>query len=155
MALLRTPGVEPGSQAWEACMMPLHYVRSRQRGRRGAVEWRLSCLVLAATFLFFSFCFLAEQSCCVTPSPWGRCNAHAGSRTRVTSMGGLYDAATLRALVVVAIQTAPAMLAFCTKHLHARHGPRGGRESNPRLAQCYQISSRSGICAPQSAFVCV
>ena len=25
-------------------------------------------------------------------------NAHAGSRTRVTSMGGLYDAATLRAL---------------------------------------------------------
>ena len=26
-------------------------------------------------------------------------NAHAGSRTRVTSMGGLYDAATLHALV--------------------------------------------------------
>ena len=26
-ALLRSPGVEPGSQAWEACMMPLHYVR--------------------------------------------------------------------------------------------------------------------------------
>ena len=26
-------------------------------------------------------------------------NAHAGSRTRVTSMGGLYDAATLRAPV--------------------------------------------------------
>ena len=25
--------------------------------------------------------------------------AHAGSRTRVTSMGGLYDAATLRALL--------------------------------------------------------
>ena len=24
---LRTPGVEPGSQAWEACMIPLHYVR--------------------------------------------------------------------------------------------------------------------------------
>ena len=24
---LRTPGVEPGSQAWEASMMPLHYVR--------------------------------------------------------------------------------------------------------------------------------
>ena len=21
------PGVEPGSQAWEACMMPLHYMR--------------------------------------------------------------------------------------------------------------------------------
>ena len=29
-------------------------------------------------------------------------NAHAGSRTRVTSMGGLYDAATLRALVAEA-----------------------------------------------------
>ena len=28
-----------------------------------------------------------------------RWHAHAGSRTRVTSMGGLYDAATLRALV--------------------------------------------------------
>ena len=26
-ASLRTPKVEPGSQAWEACMMPLHYVR--------------------------------------------------------------------------------------------------------------------------------
>ena len=24
---LRMPGVEPGSQAWEACMMPLHYMR--------------------------------------------------------------------------------------------------------------------------------
>ena len=24
---VRTPGVEPGSQAWGACMMPLHYVR--------------------------------------------------------------------------------------------------------------------------------
>ena len=24
---MRTLGVEPGSKAWEACMMPLHYVR--------------------------------------------------------------------------------------------------------------------------------
>ena len=24
---LRTPGIEPGAQAWEACMLPLHYVR--------------------------------------------------------------------------------------------------------------------------------
>ena len=23
---MHTPGIEPGSQAWEACMMPLHYV---------------------------------------------------------------------------------------------------------------------------------
>ena len=29
----------------------------------------------------------------------GENHAHAGSRTRVTSMGGLYDAATLHALV--------------------------------------------------------
>lgn len=28
---MRTPGVEPGSQAWEACMMPLHYVRQCDR----------------------------------------------------------------------------------------------------------------------------
>ena len=27
IAHMRTPGVEPRSQAWEACMMPLHYVR--------------------------------------------------------------------------------------------------------------------------------
>ena len=24
---MRMPGIEPGSQAWEACMMPLHYMR--------------------------------------------------------------------------------------------------------------------------------
>ena len=30
---MRMPGVEPGSQAWEACMMPLHYMRS------GAASW--------------------------------------------------------------------------------------------------------------------
>ena len=33
---------------------------------------------------------------CVCLMRWA-CNAHAGSRTRVTSMGDLYDAATLRA----------------------------------------------------------
>jgi hypothetical protein len=27
MEHMRMPGVEPGSQAWEACMMPLHYMR--------------------------------------------------------------------------------------------------------------------------------
>ena len=35
--------------------------------------------------------------------PNGKANAHAGSRTRVTSMGGLYDAATLHALWVEAL----------------------------------------------------
>ena len=24
---MRMPGVEPGSQAWEACLIPLHYMR--------------------------------------------------------------------------------------------------------------------------------
>ena len=28
---MRMPGVEPGSQAWEACMIPLHYMRSCHR----------------------------------------------------------------------------------------------------------------------------
>ena len=32
---LRMPGVEPGSQAWEACTMPLHYMRSSGRHDRG------------------------------------------------------------------------------------------------------------------------
>ena len=27
---MRMPGVEPGSQAWEACMIPLHYMRQYQ-----------------------------------------------------------------------------------------------------------------------------
>ena len=34
-ASLRTPGVEPGSQAWEACMMPLHYVHLYGLDMRG------------------------------------------------------------------------------------------------------------------------
>ena len=38
--LMRTPGVEPGSQAWEACMMPLHYVRS---WRQAAVQQLKNC----------------------------------------------------------------------------------------------------------------
>ena len=50
---LRMPGVEPGSQAWEACMMPLHYMRfwTKQakkhlqlfRLRRAAREKRQRC----------------------------------------------------------------------------------------------------------------
>mgnify|MGYP007062630612 CR=1 FL=1 len=39
-------------------------------------------------------------------SCWNTNNAHAGSRTRVTSMGGLYDAATLHALVIFQALTA-------------------------------------------------
>ena len=40
---MRTPGVEPGSQAWEACMIPLHYVRWQ-----GSL--RMSFLTLLDTF---------------------------------------------------------------------------------------------------------
>ena len=31
---MRTPGIEPGSQAWEACMIPLHYVRMRGEAKK-------------------------------------------------------------------------------------------------------------------------
>ena len=35
--------------------------------------------------------------------------AHAGSRTRVTSMGGLYDAATLHALLNLVMSAMPVL----------------------------------------------
>ena len=35
MGKVRMPGVEPGSQAWEACMMPLHYMRHCGAESRG------------------------------------------------------------------------------------------------------------------------
>ena len=35
---MRMPGVEPGSQTWEACMMPLHYMR-RWLFRANRVLW--------------------------------------------------------------------------------------------------------------------
>ena len=35
---MRTPGVEPGSQAWEACMMPLHYVRLCDASRKCHID---------------------------------------------------------------------------------------------------------------------
>ena len=37
LSKMRMPGIEPGSQAWEACMMLLHYMRHAQIGD-GAVE---------------------------------------------------------------------------------------------------------------------
>ena len=43
---MRTPGVEPGSQAWEACMMPLHYVRC----------WRLKEVTTGEPPLIFPAC---------------------------------------------------------------------------------------------------
>ena len=56
VANLRTPGVEPGSQAWEACMIPLHYVRydgllSHDHGLAQQL-WECSTRVLAPTIRF-------------------------------------------------------------------------------------------------------
>ena len=59
--------------------------------------------------------------------------AHAGSRTRVTSMGGLYDAATLHALVLLSVplRFAHGGSAICggaaAPKLHRRMAPRRSR----------------------------
>ena len=49
--------------------------------------------------------------------------AHAGSRTRVTSMGGLYDAATLHALLVLELRANDGMQLHLTLCMHniAKH----------------------------------
>ena len=41
--ILRTPGIEPGAQAWEACMLPLHYERSWDTRRFVAAEASSNC----------------------------------------------------------------------------------------------------------------
>ena len=59
-----------------------------------------------------------------------RGNAHAGSRSRVTSMGGLYDAATLRARTCIA--------------------PRHGASSTTKVASVstpHAFSHHQGLCA--------
>ena len=50
---MRTPGLEPGSQAWEACMMPLHYVRSQKPSfaRETLAEWQNYWFCLAGPCL--------------------------------------------------------------------------------------------------------
>ena len=50
---MRMPGVEPGSQAWEACMMPLHYVRSQKPSfaRETLAEWQNYWFCLAGPCL--------------------------------------------------------------------------------------------------------
>ena len=55
---LRTPGVEPGSQAWGACMMPLHYVRC----------WSQSEVITIARPLFWSAC-IAQRHHARPPMP--------------------------------------------------------------------------------------
>ena len=166
---MRMPGVEPGSQAWEACMIPLHYMRcwhfsstelSYSDGTAAQPTPPSSC----PQQLPPTWCRQARLGVCCCPQSgsgqrarrpaavrpsWQRkvqrqpppcsceaarrcpaCSglqpvmptarrkrgrhallrlpresrarsAHAGSRARVTSMGGLYDTATLHALVAV------------------------------------------------------
>ena len=38
------PGVEPGSQAWEACMIPLHYMRLSMRNATASKNFNLAQL---------------------------------------------------------------------------------------------------------------
>ncbi len=48
---MRTPGVEPGAQAWEACMLPLHYVR---------LKWDCAWFLLR-----HNFCSLCSTTSCI------------------------------------------------------------------------------------------
>ena len=88
---MRTPGVEPGSQAWEACMMPLHYVRS--------CAYFLELSIHSVHFLSLKE---LQRNSNVNES-----NASAGNRTRVTSMATMYS--TTRPLMLLALE---AMLHF-------------------------------------------
>ena len=50
---MRMPGVEPGSQAWEACMMPLHYMRSASKSP-----------AFRATILYRKLCDSSDEASC-------------------------------------------------------------------------------------------
>ena len=65
-------------------------------------------------------------------SKLGNCNnstdktAHAGSRTRVTSMGGLYDAATLHVLMPIHLSLPSNFACICDSvKRHSSHRPSG------------------------------
>ena len=59
----------------------------------------------------------SEGHCCLLTV-----NAHAGSRTRVTSMGGLYDAATLRALLHAYLNQATQAMRFARMRIELYPG---------------------------------
>ena len=61
-------------------MIPLHYVRWHTRRSQ----------VASSQAILYAGIMNSQARVCL---------AHAGNRTRVTSMGGLYDTTTLRALV--------------------------------------------------------
>ena len=51
---MRLPGVEPGAQAWEACMLPLHYRRSCKIGHLNSNDYP-GCLVTVQLTVFVCF----------------------------------------------------------------------------------------------------
>ena len=173
---VRMPGVEPGSQAWEACMIPLHYMRAAhppleygraQTNTLQSPQLALSKLLGATAFHFkavgasgpagaddltgkarrrpgcprgschadaAALAHGAARKTGAVPTTtcpihgWGPSHpevAHAGSRARVTSMGGLYDTATLHALC-----TSPARL-WASAHKYTAE-PAAGIVKAPR-----------------------
>ena len=62
-------------------------------------------------------------------------HAHAGSRTRVTSMGGLYDTATLHALVLLSVplRFAHGGLALCGGAGSSQTAQENGTAPQPRV----------------------
>ena len=146
--LMRMPGVEPGSQAWEACMIPLHYMRSHL------------CSTAAA-------CYAGLPSLGARPPSRARaCDARVGpgvqralagclrrlsarapclSRARDTSMGGLYDTATRHAL--------PSLL-YC-RSMVRRSDARVGPGVQRALAGCLRrLSARAPCIKRRSAGCC-
>ena len=73
-------------------------------------------------------------------------NAHAGSRTRVTSMGGLYDTATLRALMGT---TGAASIALvCTYEMRRASGANHCVISHSWVLRCSFLAgaTQGGVC---------
>ena len=64
MVKLRKPGVEPGSQAWEACMMPLHYMRLRCDFRASTYESYVMCFGTTNSHCSHQHQCCSVMSCC-------------------------------------------------------------------------------------------
>ena len=94
---MHTRGIEPRSQAWEACMMPLHYVCDGDalpiRLNSFADQWPPSCKNL---LLFFeNYWMVLGRRAAAHPQAASR-YAHAGNRAPVTSMCAELQAEVLR-----------------------------------------------------------
>ena len=113
---MRMPGVKPGSQAWGACM--IHTCSNEScvvvwegRKKDKDTEGEIGQTILESQFVKFSSTHQWTANACqetrrvvtyechpVSHQLDNFKHAHAGGRNRVTSMAGLYDAATLHAL---------------------------------------------------------